>query len=355
MNSPERLIDLHCDWLLQYAQETTVFDAPLYTGVSERLGQIEGYLQSTRAAVLACYRRTEEWARRTDPWAALHELIARIESEFPGRLLIGSDDHRSWLEDSDGLCWGVIGVEGFDPLIRMPADLNHLPALFARGVRVFQPSYSSRSVLAGSSEPGDNRGVTDLGYAFFQCLYDLVSTTEDPRPVLDLAHLNPTAMSDALSWFEDEDARAARVIPAYTHGAIAHEGFDGPRALTLENLKRLRALGGYVGMSVSPPFFTAPDSVRACLETATSFPYRGQPGFDGLAIGTDFLGVGQTLPGLGTAEEVVSWLFETFDVPTAQSLTRNNARELVRAVTGAVAPSKPLTGDEGEGSRSRLT
>ena len=132
-----RLIDLHVDWLLQYAGETTVFDPACYAGVNERLGQIQGYLQDTSAAVLACYRRADDWARHlANPWAALDELITRAEAEFPGRLLVGPDDLARWNAEPDGLCWGILGVEGFDPLIRAPDDLGHLAGLFERGVRV---------------------------------------------------------------------------------------------------------------------------------------------------------------------------------------------------------------------------
>jgi membrane dipeptidase len=146
-----RLIDLHVDWLLQYAQETTVFDSALYPGVPDRVGQLDGYLQSSRAAILACYRRGDDWASQTDPWAALGPLITRIEAEFPGRLLIGPDDFDRWRDDRDGLTWGMIGVEGFDALIRSPEDLDQLPRLFERGVRLFQPIHGVENRLGGSA------------------------------------------------------------------------------------------------------------------------------------------------------------------------------------------------------------
>ena len=38
-----RLIDLHVDWLLQYANETTLFDASIYTRVGKRIAQAGGY------------------------------------------------------------------------------------------------------------------------------------------------------------------------------------------------------------------------------------------------------------------------------------------------------------------------
>ena len=329
-----RLIDLHVDWPLQYARETVVFDPSLYAGVEGRLGQAEGYLQTTRAAILACFRRAEDWASQADPWDALGQLIARIEAEFPGRLLIGPGDFDRWQDDRDGLAWGLLGVEGFDALIRSTGDLSRLPRLFERGVRLFQPAYHSTSLLGGSSVPGDDRGLTDLGRGFLDILSTLAPEGLGPRPLFDLAHLNQSATSDALEWFEADSTRTGRVIPVYSHGAPTHPGYDKPRALSPENLVRLRALGGYVGLGVSPPFFQSPEQLKGAIEAVASLPFRGRVGFEGIAIGTDFLGVDRTLPGLGNAQEVVAWAQAHFDRPTAKDLLHDNALGLFALATG---------------------
>jgi len=338
--SPARLIDLHTDWMLQYAQESTTYDASLYERVKERLGQAEGYLQGTWAAVLSCYRRAEDWAQQTDPWRALGELIARIEAEFPGRLLMGSEDLARFFDDPEGLCWGVIGVEGFDALVREEADLDRLVSLFERGVRLFQPVYTSSSLLAGSSASGDDRGLTELGRRFLSTLESAVAAAETgPRCLVDLAHLNPRSASEVLAWFEADASRLGRLLPIYSHGAIEHDGFDSPRALSRANLVRLRTLGGYVALSVSPPFYNRPEQLRADLEAAASVPFLGAAGFHGIAIGSDFLGVDQTLPGLSNAIEVVDWLGETFDPATAAALRQGNALNLLRWIVGNPVPA----------------
>ncbi|MBX6316437.1 MAG: membrane dipeptidase [Isosphaeraceae bacterium] len=332
---PPRLIDLHVDWLLQYAHETTLFDPALYPGVPGRLGQVEGYLGATRAAVLACSRSAEDWARQADPWAALGSLIARVEAEFAGRLLIGPVDVARWrAEPEDALTWGLIGIEGFDPLIRAPGDLDHLPVLFERGVRLFQPVQGPASALGGSSAPGDDRGLTDLGRAFLQALLDLSPTENGPRPLLDLAHLNPMAASDVLGWFEADADRARRLIPVYSHGALWHEGCPLPRAITAENLRRLRALGGVIGLSISPPFYASTETLQAGIETAASIPFQGRSGYEGIAIGTAVLGHDQTAPGLGQAPEIIQWLSTTFEPVAASALIQGNARLLLERAAG---------------------
>lgn len=340
-----RLIDLHCDWLLQYVPDCNVFDPSFYPeiagcagrpGGAGYFGQVDGYLTGASAAVLACYRRADDWASQADPWAALTALVTRVEAEFPGRILIGPDDHARWRDDADadGLCWAVVGIEGFDPLIRSPADLDRLPTLFARGVRLFQPVYGASSELAGSSQAGDDRGLADLGRLFLQALADLGSPGPGPRPILDLAHMNPRAMAEVLDWFEADAGRARLLLPVYSHGAPRHEAFESPRALTLDNLARLRRLGGTIGFCVGPPFFDSPDRLRAAIESAAALPFQGEPGFAGLAIGTDFLGIEKTLPGLANADEVVAWLGRTFEPDAARALIEGNARTLIERAVG---------------------
>ncbi len=334
-----RLIDLHCDWLLQYAAETTVFEPDLYPGVAARLGQTEGYLQGTSAAVFACFRREDDWARQADPWVALGALIARVEAEFPGRLLIGPEDLARWRDDSEGLCWGVIGVEGFDALIRGPADLDRLPGLFERGVRVFQPVYTASNLLAGSAMVGDDRGLTDMGRSFVEVLAGLANASgpSGSRPILDLAHLNPAAMSDILAWFEADAGRAERLLPVYSHGAPAHEGYSSPRAISALNLARLRAIGGTVGFSVGPPFLATAEALRTALEETAALPFLGRAGYEGIAIGTDFLGVDRTLSGLGHVAAVTAWIEAAFDSPTASTLLSETARTLLDRAAGRPA------------------
>ena len=334
---PTRLIDLHVDWMLQYTPDSTAFDPAHYPGIKARLPQAVGYLQTARAAIVSCYRNADEWAARTDPWQALIELMARIEAEFSGRLLIGLDDFDRWEDDKNGLTWGIIGIEGFDATIRSTADLPRLATLFERGVRLFQPVYSATSALGGSSAPGDDRGLTPLGREFLDALFAAVPNPNGPSPqaLLDLAHLNPLTSGEVLDWFEADPTRTDRLVPIYSHGAPAHDGFATPRALPLDHLRRLRALGGFVGVSVSPPFFTAAEEVEAAIRLIADIPFRGQPGMQGIGIGTDFLGINLTLPKLGDAEQVVDWVLSRFDKPTANALLHDNARRLLAQITGA--------------------
>jgi len=334
-----RLIDLHTDWPLQYAEESTVYGPGLYPGVAARVGQGAGYLQATSAAIVSCYRRPADWARHPDPWPALDALIARIEAEFAGRVLRDPVDLGRWDDDPGGLAWAMIGVEGFDSLIRDEAGLDRLPGLVRRGVRLFQPTYGSASVLAGSAEAGDERGLLDLGRRFLDRLAGLADPDRGPRPVVDLAHLNPTATAGVLDWFESDPDRPRRLSIASSHGAPSHDGDPSPRAITLDNLARLRALGGTIGVGVSPPFYHDPSQVKAGIEAAAALPFRGRAGYEGIAVGTDFLGVDATLPGLGNAEEVTAWVGASFPAEAARAILHDNARRLIERAVGSTRPS----------------
>ena len=51
-------------------------------------------------------------------------------------------------------------------------------------------------------------------------------------------------------------------------------------------------------------------------------------------IGTDFLGVARTLPGLGNVAEVVAWLNSAFEPATASALIDGNGLALLARMLG---------------------
>jgi membrane dipeptidase len=336
-----RLIDTHCNWLGQYAPETTTFSASAYTEIPDRLKQLGGYMTATAVAVLCCARAADDWERQPDPWRSLGELITRYEAEFAGRLLIGPTDFKRWQsEPADGLTWGMLGVSGLDYLVRDQADLKQLPGLFKRGVRVIQLVETARSRLAGSAEPGDDRALTDLGRA---CLSEIAALSsnvlgEEGRPILDVAHLNPRSMLEVIDAVQ-EAARAGGLLLMYSHGAVAHPGFDGPRALDLQNLARLRAADGLVGLTPGPPFHQSTEELQSAIDQVAAIPFEGRWGYEGIAIGSDFLDVDGTLADLGDALAVVEWVSRTFDGAASALLVETNALRLLAKAVGGEAPT----------------
>jgi membrane dipeptidase len=141
-------------------------------------------------------------------------------------------------------------------------------------------------------------------------------------------------MSQILDWFDNDASRRDRVLLVYSHGALAHPAFDTPRALSWDNLGRLRALGGVIGLSVGPPFYPGLDALKDAIEKASAVPFLGREGCEGIAVGTDFFGDEMTMPFLGTASNIVDWLTNAFDAETSAALIAGNARQLLKRAVG---------------------
>ncbi|MGC8644275.1 MAG: membrane dipeptidase, partial [Isosphaeraceae bacterium] len=269
---------------------------------------------------------------QADPWRTVGELIVRYEAEFSGRMLHGPDDVARWLAEpeNDAICWGMLGIEGLDYLVRDASELDRIRTLFDRGVRVFQLVASASSQLAGASVPGDDRGLTELGRSALELLAELAlpSDVPRPRPVVDLAGLSERSTAEVLSWFEAEPQRCERVPLVRSRG-----GMDGSRTFH-DNVTRLRALGGLVGLSVGPPFVPSTEALREQIEAMAAVPFQGREGYAGIGIGSRFLELDQGVSQLASAAEVIEWLAATYPAEVASALAQGNARQLLLRAAG---------------------
>lgn len=340
-----RLVDLHCDWLWQYATETTLFDPAAYADVAARLPTLDGYLLGASAAVLFCSRKPDEWAARADRWASLGDLLTRYEAEFAGRLLFGPEDlARFAAEAADGLCWGMLGVAGLDFLVREPADVDRLASVFARGVRVFQLVDGPENVLGGSAGPGDERGLTELGLAVLNRLLDLAPPPNQSgaRPVVDVAGLNATTVGDVLNWFEQDGTRTLRVVLLSSSGplgGLATQGTSGlsPTPAADETLRRFRNLGGVIGFCPGPPAVPSAEALRETIEAVAAIPFLGRPGYEGIGIGTNFFRLAALLPELHDVARLTDWLGRNFGPDASNDLGERSARRALLSAAGATS------------------
>jgi membrane dipeptidase len=299
-----RLIDLRCDWALQYAAESTEYDPADYPDVPARLGRLDGYLTGATAAVLSCRRTPADWARRADPWRVLDGMIARHEAEFSGRLLARPDDVARWrAEPRGGLCWGVLALVGLDDLVGSPSDLDRLAPLFARGARVFGP-------VSG-----------DLARPFLERLLELAPEGEGPRPALDLADADDADVAAALDWYESDATRANRLLPL--HSAV------GPETPP-DVVRRLRALGATLGVTPTP----TTESFRATIESLAALPFRDRAGYEGIGVATNYLRLDQTAPELSRLGRLAAWIAENLPKDAARAVAFDNARRFLLATAG---------------------
>ena len=106
---PMRLIDLHCNWALQYAGETCQYDPAAYAEIRPRLGQVDGYLSgpaSRRLPVAAAPMTGASMRSLADPgrndWpvmklsfqAACCWVRTTSSAGMPSRLLVSAGE--SW-------------------------------------------------------------------------------------------------------------------------------------------------------------------------------------------------------------------------------------------------------------------
>jgi membrane dipeptidase len=315
---PPRFIDLRIDWLAQYAPETKLFGPESNARASRDLARIEGYLGATSAAFLMLGRDREDWARRPDSWAALGDLIARSEAEFPGRVLRSGEDYSRWQSEPDHLTWIVLGIGGFESLIASKADLNRLPMLFERGVRVFQPfstAAASEAVLLENN---------DLLISFLETLESLNPDSAGPRPILDLAGMEDCTTNEALSWLEAKEPHARRVLITKSSGPME-----------AETTVRLRRLGGFTVLSASSSSFDSLASLRFAIESVASISLDGETGYTGIGLATDAFGDGNGLASVVTVADLVSWTVKVWGSSAATALLRDNATAWIARIVGA--------------------
>jgi len=340
-----RLFDLHCDWLWQYAPETTLFDPACYADAPARLPALDGYLLGASAAILFCSRAPDDWAGRADRWAALGDLIARYEAEFAGRLLIGPEDFgRCSTEPADHLCWGMMGIGGLDFLLREPGELERLAGAFERCVRVFQLVNGADNLLGGSDGLGDERSLTQLGIEVLERLLELAPRVGQggARPVVDVAGMNAATLASVLDWFEHDGARSERLVLLSSCGPLGAFTPTPPdmmdsKVAVGDNLRRFRTLGGVIGVSPGPPAVTSAERLRETVEVIAAIPFMGRAGYEGIGIGTNFMRLPEIPPELAGAERLTDWVLNSFGSEVGSELCERTGRRLLQTAAGAQA------------------
>ena len=152
--------------------------------------------------------------------------------------------------------------------------------------------------------------------------------------MVDLADLNSRATAEVLAWFESDRTRLERLLMVRSHGTIATASRPVVTGLSPENLQRFRALGGIVGLSPGLPYFDSAEEFRDGIEAIAAVPFRGEAGFMGIGIGTDFLNLEQSVPHLENASRLTEWLAANFTPETAAGLISASIRPLLLRAAG---------------------
>lgn len=309
--APSRLIDLAVEWPLQYAEESTAIDAADYPGVRARIGQVDGYLSTTLAAIVWIGPAPGD---RDDPWGEVSRLFAGVEAEFSGRILADPADlNRFTSEPDDTMTWAVVGLRGLATLLHTDDARDRLAALIDRGVRAVRLA----GLVDRPVDPAHDRGLTDPERSAIAT----IASASSGRPLLlDLAGLPPTAAGEVLDLVEAGEQ--GNLVPIVSLGG----SMGGLRS---EDAARVRALGGVIGLSPARAFFPTAESFGNALDEAA-----GLLGVDlgAVAIGTGFLGIDEPIEGLANASDLLNWLFSRFNPGPARLMTEENSMKRFKQV-----------------------
>jgi microsomal dipeptidase-like Zn-dependent dipeptidase len=166
----------------------------------------------------------------------------------------------------------LLASEGLHPI---EGDARNVDTLYAAGFRMLGLTHFFDNEVAGSAHGVARGGLTPLGR-------DVVRRMEAVSILVDVAHASPKAVDDVL-------AMATRPV-VVSHGGV-QATCPGPRNLTDDQLRRIAATGGVVGIGYWDGAVCAigpASTARAIVHAA------GVAGIDHVALGSDFDGATTT-------------------------------------------------------------
>jgi microsomal dipeptidase-like Zn-dependent dipeptidase len=114
-----------------------------------------------------------------------------------------------------------------------------------------------------------------------------------------------------------------------SHGTFGYRELLENSSPDSRNLRDLRSRGGVIGLTPGLPGCETADDVNHLVDVIAAFPFEGRSGHEGIAIGSDLLGLERTAPALASARDITRWLARAFDSKTAAAIVAGNARHLL--------------------------
>ncbi len=268
-----------------------------YQSNSDETDQITLLMIAEMAPLKAWYSLTERALYQAD-------RLKETAAAFPGQLTVISDRKSltGFLNDSlPGKIAGLLAIEGMHAL---DGRLENLEVLDSAGYRMIGLAHFFDNAFAGSAHGIKKYGLTELGKQAFREM-------EKRHILIDLAHASPRAIEDALSL-------ATRPL------VVSHTGVsatcDSPRNLSDDQLRRIAATGGLIGIGFwegavcDSDVESVVDAMLHAVEIA---------GIDHVALGSDWDGATQE----ELSADRLPWL-------TAALLNRGMSKEDVRKIMG---------------------
>lgn len=198
-----------------------------------------------------------------------HRMAAASDGAFtiitaPAELAGHLDRRRSGAAATAGL----LTIEGASPL---QSDPGNVDVLADAGYRMLGLTHFVDNVFAGSAHGLEKGGLTDRGR-------ELVARAEARGVLVDLAHASATTVDDVL-------AIAARPV-VVSHGGL-RSAFDSVRNLPDEQVRRIAATGGIIGVGFWPATCGGDDAAAIARAIVRAIEVAG---LEHVALGSDFDG-----------------------------------------------------------------
>jgi membrane dipeptidase len=166
------------------------------------------------------------------------------------------------------LVGGILATEGLHPI---EGRLDNLDSLAAKGYRIFGLTHFFDNEVGGSAHGVSRAGLTEFGRR-------VVSHMDSMSLIIDVAHASPKLIDDVL---------AASTRPVIVSHTGVQATCPGPRNLTDDQLQRIAAKGGVIGIGYWDGAICEVTPASAAKAIAHAVRVAGE---DHVALGSDFDG-----------------------------------------------------------------
>ncbi len=306
-----QVVDGHADILYRMGKEALSFDdanSPLQQGALrlERSGvDVQVFATFIEPHLTPC----EQLYR---VFASLYRFRREIEAQGVWKAVTSVAEMDERLRQ-EGKC-AFLSLEGADAL---NGEIAVLDALFRAGVRWLGLTWNGANCLADGVGEERGAGLTEFGK-------EVIVEMQRLGMVVDVSHL---------AWRGVEDVLQRSNRPVVASHSNAHAVFPHRRNLPDELLQGIAASGGTVGMTFVPQFV----GYRDHLAVDDLLPHIEHllrvAGVDGVAFGSDFDGIEETLVDLRSGEDYpqfVDRLIKEFGEQTARKMAGENLLRVLR-------------------------
>ena len=276
-------------------------------------------------------------------WVTTERTLAQVE-KYPDDLMLVLSSRDALRAQETGRIGIILSIEGIGRWL--DGNVDTLRLLYRFGFRLAGITHGE-----GGTEPTSLQGTPSL---YRSCTLeerendrknagglspfgrDILKTSNDLGIVTDLSHINDRAFYDVLE--------LTSLPPIMSHTAVFSLS-QHARCMTDDQIKALAAAGGVMGVAFAPQFID-PDPEKATIDRLVDHICYviDLVGIDYVAIGTDFDGLGDTVPVVPEVSHLVhltrSMLNHGLSVDEIHNIWGGNFLRILQEVIDRPAPRR---------------